>query len=382
MQKFRVDELHPHPKNDYFFDNMDGEKWTEFLESVKTSGVIEPIIITQDKTIVSGHQRIRACKELGIETVWCEMRSYKNDDDVIKDLLETNIRQRGDVGGSMRKQGLRNKELERLYGVRNGSANVKGVNQYIGDTKNSVDQITQQDLAKQSNQSVDTWNNAKKLAEAIPELDEFIKTGIINTTTAIAIAKKLSPTDQEKLLSSLPTTQKLTQKQVQEYAEKLKEKDNVIAGYEMKLTKVTQLENEISRLKNEIDNRPTIEREVRPADYDSNKKLLSGMKADYSNLENNYQAKIKELNDLKKQIEAENQKTPEEEFSKKLKDNAIFFCARVNDFIEKTGGLVWLSDYINDLPEYERKSYLKAIRMVDAWVQSLLGNTNEILKLE
>ena len=33
---------------------MLGQKWTEFLESIKTSGVIEPIVITQDKTIVSG----------------------------------------------------------------------------------------------------------------------------------------------------------------------------------------------------------------------------------------------------------------------------------------------------------------------------------------
>lgn len=36
------------------------------------------------------------------------------------DLLETNIRQRGDVGGSAKKVGLRIKELERLYGIQNG----------------------------------------------------------------------------------------------------------------------------------------------------------------------------------------------------------------------------------------------------------------------
>ncbi|WP_243109957.1 tyrosine-type recombinase/integrase [Clostridium sp. E02] len=36
--------------------------------------------------------------------------------------METNIRQRGDVGGSAKKVGLRIKKLERLYGVREGSA--------------------------------------------------------------------------------------------------------------------------------------------------------------------------------------------------------------------------------------------------------------------
>lgn len=33
---------------------------------------------------------------------------------------ETNIRQRGDVGGSAKKVGKRIKELERIYGVREG----------------------------------------------------------------------------------------------------------------------------------------------------------------------------------------------------------------------------------------------------------------------
>lgn len=37
-----------------------------------------------------------------------------------QDLLETNIRQRGDVGGSAKKVGLRIRELERLYGIQNG----------------------------------------------------------------------------------------------------------------------------------------------------------------------------------------------------------------------------------------------------------------------
>lgn len=32
-----------------------------------------------------------------------EMKQYKDEDSVIKDLLETNVRQRGDVGGSAKK---------------------------------------------------------------------------------------------------------------------------------------------------------------------------------------------------------------------------------------------------------------------------------------
>lgn len=63
------------------------------------------------------------------------------------DLLETNIRQRGDVGGSAKKVGLRIKELERLYGIQNGGD--RG-NQYKeADPKISELANSQTDLASQ-----------------------------------------------------------------------------------------------------------------------------------------------------------------------------------------------------------------------------------------
>ena len=44
----------------------------------------------------------------------------------MQDLLETNIRQRGDVGGSAKKVGLRIKELERIYGIKQGGSGFYG----------------------------------------------------------------------------------------------------------------------------------------------------------------------------------------------------------------------------------------------------------------
>ena len=126
MQPINIDELKPHPRNNEFFDDMSGEKWKEFIESIKTRGVIEPIVITPDKKIVSGHQRVRACKELGIKTVMCDVHTYNSEDEILQDLLETNIRQRGDVGGSAKKVGLRIKELERIYGIKQGGSGFYG----------------------------------------------------------------------------------------------------------------------------------------------------------------------------------------------------------------------------------------------------------------
>ena len=63
--------------------------------------------------------------------------------------------------------------MERLYGIRNGSANEKGNNR-IGEPKVSDDQLTQSDIAEMIGISVDTLNNYKKLTELIPEVKENV----------------------------------------------------------------------------------------------------------------------------------------------------------------------------------------------------------------
>ena len=173
MQQININELKPHPRNNEFFDDMSGEKWKEFIESIKTRGVIEPIVITPDKEIVSGHQRVRACKELGIKMVMCDVHTYNSEDEILQDLLETNIRQRGDVGGSAKKVGLRINELERIYGVEHGGDRKS-------NTNNSV-LISQTDIANKLGISVDTLQNYKKLTEMIPELEELVTKIILLT---------------------------------------------------------------------------------------------------------------------------------------------------------------------------------------------------------
>lgn len=77
--------------------------------------------------------------------------------------LETNIRQRGSVGGSDKKIGLRIKELERLYGVHQGN----GSNQHEQKPQNAV-LATQEDLASKLGISVDALQRYKILADMIP----------------------------------------------------------------------------------------------------------------------------------------------------------------------------------------------------------------------
>ena len=51
MQQININELKPHPRNNEFFDDINGEKWDELLDSIRKRikdgkrGNIEPIII-------------------------------------------------------------------------------------------------------------------------------------------------------------------------------------------------------------------------------------------------------------------------------------------------------------------------------------------------
>lgn len=340
MQQINVNELKPHPRNNEFFDDMSGEKWQEFLDSIKVRGVIEPIVITPDKVIVSGHQRVRACKDLGIKTVMCDVHTYDNEDQILQDLIETNIRQRGDVGGSAKKVGKRIKELERIYGIEHG-----------GDRKstrnNCVLNKTQEQLATDMNMDVRTLQNYKMMAEMIPELEDLMDTGIVTKTTALALMKNLSPQEQEELISSLDTTKRITQKEMQKYID------------------------EIRSLKA---NPP------KPADYDSTKRQLEDYKKDYSNLYSQFEDKVKELQDLRKQMENIKKDDPSEQYTKKLQNSVLTFCAKVSTFIEQVGGYVWLTDQINEIPELEREGYIKAVHTIKSWADTMEYNINNKVK--
>lgn len=109
--------------------------------------------------------------------------------------------QRGDVGGSAKKVGKRIKELERVQGVRDGSSNEKGKNR-IGEPNNSVDKISQSDIASQMGISVDTLQNYKMLATIIDVMEWMINTQLgrrnLPPQQRIAVVKKFEKRIQEQ----------------------------------------------------------------------------------------------------------------------------------------------------------------------------------------
>lgn len=219
MQLLPVADLTPHPQNDYYFDDIAGEAWDEFLRSIQTSGVIEPVIINQNKVIISGHQRVRACKELGINEIMTETKQYDSDEQMLKDLIETNIRQRGIGNPNPVKFGRCIQTLERIYGIQQGRRT-----DIVKEFDNVTSPTTETDLAVQLGLTRQSLQNYKQLATMIPEIQDLITTGKVTATTARAIVKKLSEDEQRELANQLTeTNKKFTNRELDFYMQRVQQ---------------------------------------------------------------------------------------------------------------------------------------------------------------
>lgn len=364
MRMMDVDKLNPHPKNKYFFDDIDGEPWVAFLESIKTSGIIEPIIVSApDLTIVSGHQRVRACQKLGIKQVAVEERSYESEDEILKQLIETNIRQRGVGNTNAVKLGRCIKELERIYGVRSGSAGrvAKDLDGH------NVSPKTESDLAEQLEISTKQLGRYKSLADLIPELQDAVQSGQITATTAMGFVKKLSPEEQKKLAESISGQDKVSGKEVEKYVAEIRR----LSEENKRLHDDNKI---LSRRAEPTVIEKTIEVEVIPDDYEETKKQLQMYRGDNERLNRENKEKVAELskaNELLRELQAP---VGEKKVVQSAQESMDNFSIATYDYIRRYGGNVWSFDKWADVPESTRKNFAKAIQMLSAFAQQMTDN--------
>jgi len=204
--------LKVHPRNAEFFDDVDGAEFDRLVESIKDHGVLTPLRVTKDMTIISGHQRVRAAIKAGCSDVPVIFDESDDDNDVLMKLIETNF---GRMKNNPIKQAKWVEEYEKLRGVRQGSAgqadghNVRGV--------------TQDDIAKELGVDSKTLRRLKSLLKLDPALQALISDGKINATTGFKILAKLTPEEQAKLVDKLPDDVKFSAKSIEAHIEEMRQ---------------------------------------------------------------------------------------------------------------------------------------------------------------
>lgn len=213
VENILLSNLKCHPRNDEFFSNVEGEEFERLKQSIQELGILTPLRISADMTIISGHQRYRAAQELGLAKVPVVMDyDLENEDEKLVQLIAANF---GRMKNDPVKQGRWIAEYERLRGVRNG-----GDRKSVG---NNSRLITQEDIAAELGVDTTTLRNLKRLNTLLPEIQEIISDGRISATTGFKLIARLSEDEQHELLSLLPEAQRFTQAQVQEYVDHIRE---------------------------------------------------------------------------------------------------------------------------------------------------------------
>ena len=201
-----------HPRNEEFFSNVEGEEFNRLKQSIQELGVLTPLRVSKDMTIISGHQRYRAATELELEDVPVIIDdTLKDEDEKLVQLIAANF---GRMKNDPVKQGRWIAEYERLRGVRNG-----GDRKSVG---NNFRLITQEDIAAELGVDTRTLRNLKSLNTILPELQDIISEGRISATTGFKLIARLSEEEQHELLEALPEAKKFTSRQVEAYIQQIK----------------------------------------------------------------------------------------------------------------------------------------------------------------
>lgn len=277
--------LKPHPRNAEFFDDVDGADFDRLVESIREHGVLTPLRVTKDMTIISGHQRVRAAIEAECFTVPAIIDESDDNDDILMKLIETNF---GRMKNDPIKQAKWIEEYKQLMGVKQGKAgqrSLKGHN------------VLLRDIADQLGVNERTVKRLTSLLKLDPVLQQYISDGKITPTTGFTLLSSLSAEEQLKLIERLPDDIKLSAPTVKAHIDQIRAEVVANAAEVQKENDQLRGKNEqLIREKNELlaGNIPE-----NTSALDKIDKLEQEQRASYEKLE----SKKKEIERLRKELD-------------------------------------------------------------------------------
>lgn len=194
MGNIAVSKLQPHPKNGYYFTDISGEKYEEVKRSIEVNGIRDAIKCTPSFTVISGHQRLRIAKDLGLTEVPVEIIDV-DEWEAEYLLIAENVERRGQAEADpIKKSRIAN--FMREYWLEKG--------EYLEGRPKKGDHNgrTLSDVADVIGETERTTRRLLKLNELIPQLQRLVSTGKLGTTSAEQLAY-LTPEVQSALYDAL-----------------------------------------------------------------------------------------------------------------------------------------------------------------------------------
>lgn len=375
MPVLKITDLKPHPMNEYYFDDIQGDGWNDLLQSVRTSGVTNAITVTNDGTIISGHQRVRACNLLGIEEIPAHVVEYTPEEMAkhkdVKDLIESNLKQRVPGNSNPVKLGRCFAFLEGYYNVKEGRPSKKLQNDFVVSK-------SQQDIANEAGVTTVTIQNYKRLASSIPEMQELLNTGKVTPTTALAIMRQLSEEEQREFAQKVADEKRVSSRIADDYIASIKAKAREEARQESRAT-IEQLRRDNRTLANRAAGKTTI---VAPEGYEDTLRQLESAQHTAQRAEEDFQRVRREYADLKKENDLLKEQIGTDKVWKEADKDIRQFTAATNNYIRMYGGHAWAFAEIENISDDARKEFLQAIRTLDGFAQQMIQNLGGVIDEE
>ena len=171
ISQARPEELEPHPKNREIYGDTDAvdDLDATFKESVAEKGVLEPLVVTRGKEIISGHRRWLAARDAGLDSV--PVRYSEFDDELAEReaLIEFN-RQREKTRGQIVNEFEEMLAIEKQRGRDSqGPNSTKNLVENEGDAQTRAAEKINADI---SGETLRKGKNVKEKAEADDEPEE------------------------------------------------------------------------------------------------------------------------------------------------------------------------------------------------------------------
>lgn len=109
-KRMKISDLKPHPKNKEIYGR--DEDISDLTEKIKRSGQVHTLVVTSKGTVLAGHRRLKACKELGIEEVDVEVVDFDTSEQEVEYLIDNNAtREKTEVQRAREAQELKKVEM-------------------------------------------------------------------------------------------------------------------------------------------------------------------------------------------------------------------------------------------------------------------------------
>lgn len=91
LTRVQISDLCPHPLQMTTYGDLPEQEFAALKEDIARRGVRTPIEVTTSSLILDGHQRVRACRELGITEIDAVIRQEDNQDDTDESFVLANL---------------------------------------------------------------------------------------------------------------------------------------------------------------------------------------------------------------------------------------------------------------------------------------------------